>query len=425
MKILILFYGLALAAFFAGRASAETLTLVNGTKLEAQEISPEGEWLKVKLEQGEVFVPKADLTPAQIERYFPAAQAEYLTFETRDTGEAVDYTYFYKGRRTGRRTVGKDGFLISAEGSLPDGLYREYYPDNGIEKEKTIINGKQTGVFKVYYPGGRVQSETYFLNDLRHGPSRIFDERGGLISEEKFLFGKREDESAELPLPQFLSDPPPPATRQAPGAKFFISAEVFSVSEADNRWRTEFKGQEEALISGVGAIDGSFRSFPGYGARTGINFGGFASAFSISYSYVLGPSAKTDIDVAAAGGDSKQTITTAYQRAMLEAKVPLFRAGHDSLDLGAGAGQAFGTMRRESSLFGTLPTLLGEPASSKASTIWNGFTYDVTLSATSRGENGGYLEFGVRYSHFPDRPGDAKWSKLVWNPLSGFLKLAF
>ena len=71
MKFIATFAALLLAALLTCSASAGEFTLRNGVQLDADEIAPDGEWLKLKLvEGGEAFVAKSDLSSEQVNRYF-------------------------------------------------------------------------------------------------------------------------------------------------------------------------------------------------------------------------------------------------------------------------------------------------------------------------------------------------------------------
>lgn len=66
----------------------------------------------------------------------------------------------------------------SIQSSIPDGPYRENYPDGKIKFEGEIKNGSRFGLWKSYYPSGEKQSEDYFEDGKKNGKTSTFYKNG-------------------------------------------------------------------------------------------------------------------------------------------------------------------------------------------------------------------------------------------------------
>ncbi|HBA59518.1 MAG TPA: hypothetical protein DCZ92_01585 [Elusimicrobia bacterium] len=210
MRFLHIAPALCACAFLAAAGSAETIFLKNGLKVEAAEIVPLGTVLRAKRdlprEKNKDLLPgenapaskkeswteirMQDLTREQAERYFGQGDGKYLRFETYNVGSALEYVYYVNGVYAGSRVVDLDGWLQRSAGRIPDGVYREFYPDNTVAKEKVMAGGRQKGLFRTYFNGGGLQSETGYLDDKPHGTRKLYDKEGNLISSEKYVSGR-------------------------------------------------------------------------------------------------------------------------------------------------------------------------------------------------------------------------------------------
>ncbi|HNW45197.1 MAG TPA: hypothetical protein PKI19_11880 [Elusimicrobiales bacterium] len=195
-----LIIGLLFPVFSLTAASAETIVLKNGEQLDVMDIVPESNVLKVKI-AAESKLPYANewleirkkyLTPEQQARYFGSGMGMYLSLTTMRAGANVEYTYYYNGRKVGMRLVDADEITLRHQGSVPSGVYREFYPGDAVMREQAIVENLRNGPSRIYYPDGGLQRETWFVADFSNGTQRLFSSRGNLVSEQRFIRGKRE-----------------------------------------------------------------------------------------------------------------------------------------------------------------------------------------------------------------------------------------
>ena len=137
-------------------------------------------------------VRKKDLTPEQQARYFGSVDGNYFSFTTMKVASNQEYTYYYNGKYAGTRLTAPDGRTLYYRGSVPDGVYREFYPGDALEKEQTIAGNLRNGPQRTYFNDGGLRSETWFLDDTPNGFHRLFDSGGNLLSEERFIRGRRQ-----------------------------------------------------------------------------------------------------------------------------------------------------------------------------------------------------------------------------------------
>jgi antitoxin component YwqK of YwqJK toxin-antitoxin module len=180
-----------LLALSSAGFSAENMVFKSGEELKAEEIIPAGRVLRVKGAMWWREVRKKDLTPEQEARYFSAGDGLYFSFTTMEVAGNQEYTYFYNGKYAGSRLTDPDGAALYHKGSVPDGVYREFFPGDTVKKEQTIAGNLRNGPSRSYFQDGGLEREVWFLDDVPNGFYRLFDSRGNLISEVRFIRGKR------------------------------------------------------------------------------------------------------------------------------------------------------------------------------------------------------------------------------------------
>jgi len=190
---------LCVLAFPARGVCAETIVLKTGEELDAAEIIPAGKVLRVKLESEWREIKRKELTPEQTARYFTSGYGMYYSFTTVKVAGNTEYTYYYNGKYAGMRLIDADGLTLRYVGSMPDGIYREYYPGDAVRNEQPVTGNLRNGPSRSYFKDGGLREETWFLDDVPHGLHRIFDPAGNLLSEERFIHGKREAEMLVSP----------------------------------------------------------------------------------------------------------------------------------------------------------------------------------------------------------------------------------
>ena len=102
---------------------------------------------------------------------------------------AFNRVYLEDGVAIATETFDSKGGLLSSEGVIKDGAYREYYDNGNLKTEKTMINARVSGTLKAYYPTGVLQSEAYYLAGLLNGSVKIYGENSRLLFEQNFREG--------------------------------------------------------------------------------------------------------------------------------------------------------------------------------------------------------------------------------------------
>jgi antitoxin component YwqK of YwqJK toxin-antitoxin module len=82
-------------------------------------------------------------------------------------------------------------FLFGFSGcGIPDGPYREYYPNGQLKDEEVYRDGKREGLSRWYYEGGKLKGEATFKNGEYEGLLRDYYENGQLKFEAVYQNGK-------------------------------------------------------------------------------------------------------------------------------------------------------------------------------------------------------------------------------------------
>ena len=115
---------------------------------------------------------------------------------------------FYKdGERVASKLFSKEG-NSTIEGTLPDGLVREYYDDLDIIKwEVNYTDGKRDGEYKEYYLDKQIEQSIIFKQDKRNGMTKRYSNNGTLILEADFKDGKHNGIFRKFNLCCFIRDP--------------------------------------------------------------------------------------------------------------------------------------------------------------------------------------------------------------------------
>ncbi len=227
MKMIFLFAFLGLSL----SAHADTFTLKDGTRLEG---AVEGEMegvIMIKTRYGALNIKKTDIaaqtrldeltgstatvaaetSPPELPAN-PAPEPSY-TFKTVTLStSSFERIYAENGVIIATETFDTRGELLGLQGFIKDGSYKEYYANNNLKTEKTVINAKTSGTIKAYYPGGVLQSEAYYAAGVLNGTVRIYNENAKLLFEQNFKDGtangwfKEFDETGGLKSELFYAD---------------------------------------------------------------------------------------------------------------------------------------------------------------------------------------------------------------------------
>ena len=111
-------------------------------------------------------------------------------------GHAV-YVFYRNGQELGRGrwSAESDGVFELTRGTVPDGVYKEYYDSGKLEKEFPFKNGLLHGICRTYYDTGKIAKEGTFLNGREEGISRLFYKSGQLKGESVFKNGLKDGET--------------------------------------------------------------------------------------------------------------------------------------------------------------------------------------------------------------------------------------
>ncbi len=441
---------------------AQTVLLKDGSKLEAVKVTEDGARLSVQTKYAEFFVAKAEVENLEalgfaIKKAGRTPKTDGLEFISELTPDLkVKVEYFFKREKTGMQTFSQTGELLSSEGEIADGTYKEFYPDGKLKKEKTVIDGQNNGAFRTFYPDGKLQSDAYFINGkmngghkmysdlgrlliernyingVANGYAREFDDGGALKSQTLYVNGEPAEARVEAPPPPLPARPHerklalknPPAPRAEKEAAFFIEGEVFSLGGGDKEWESNYDEVMGILKENLDYALGDYSSYPGLGVTAGFTIGAYKkSPVYIAGSYVKGPSADITVNVSDSywgTGTYSEELTTSFYRLLVGYKVvvPLQNEQFFTFDLNAGF--AGGAIESEWSSSGTF---FGSGRGTDTES-WTGFTWAVGPGYSWEGESCTF-ELGVRYTVFPALADSEKFSDVKWRPFSIKASLLF
>jgi antitoxin component YwqK of YwqJK toxin-antitoxin module len=108
-------------------------------------------------------------------------------------GEQVVATYYDGSNQVAKEWYSKSGdSIVQREGSVPDGLVRQYLPNGTIIGEWNYKNGKKDGMVKRFYDNGRLRYQVIYSNGRKHGKYDEYHSNGKLLLEESYSNGNKE-----------------------------------------------------------------------------------------------------------------------------------------------------------------------------------------------------------------------------------------
>lgn len=215
-----------LIAALAAPAAADTIILKDGTRLEGVIEGEMDDASLIRTRYGSLTVKKTEIkevipetrapetAPPAVEVSTPApvaistgaaveissaAAAEppaaaappAMTFATVSLGtSAVLKIYSEDGVIAATETWSPAGELISREGAVKDGVWKEFYPDGGIKSEKAVLGGANNGPLRTFYPSGALQTEANYLAGRLNGPMITYTEDAAPLFEQNFANGR-------------------------------------------------------------------------------------------------------------------------------------------------------------------------------------------------------------------------------------------
>ena len=203
---------------FSAPAAADTILLKDGTRLEGVVEGEMDDASLIRTKYGSLTVKKTEIKEIKPEEKAapPAAPAAAavstaapvavsttgaveissavpaaMTFTTVATGtSAVLKIYSEDGVITATETWSSSGELISREGTVKDGVWKEFYPDGKVRTEKTVLGGSHNGPLRTYYPSGALQTEANYLAGRLNGTMITYTEDASPLFEQNFADGK-------------------------------------------------------------------------------------------------------------------------------------------------------------------------------------------------------------------------------------------
>lgn len=118
----------------------------------------------------------------------PAAQdntgkAPFVLVSLPADNGASKLVYYENGSPIASEIVNAEGTQVSAEGSIKDGVYTEFYDNGAVKTVKTMAAGKPSGALKAFYPTGIPQIEGNYLAGAKNGSFVYFAEDGSPLME--------------------------------------------------------------------------------------------------------------------------------------------------------------------------------------------------------------------------------------------------
>jgi len=433
---------------------AEAVILKDGTKFEAIKIIEDGDKLSIQTKYGSVFANKTDVENLEAlgfanKRPASGPKTNGLEFVSELLpDDSVQVQYYFNREKVGTQFFTQSGSLLSSDGKIMDGTYKEFYPDGKLKKEKTVIDGQGNGSFKTFYPDGTLQSEASFVNGKRNGGYKVYSDSGKLIMERNYINGvangyfREFDESGALKSqiqyengePKLVSTATPPSAPKVPEYKsvpdevgsgiagkeksFFVEGEYFTVGGADKEWKKSFNERLNSAKAIFYYANGDLTSSPGMGVTVGVNMGSYESSpVYLAASYAKGPSAEVNgnvVDIYARSGNYTEDLTTSFYRLLVGYKLVMpIQSTRSSFIIDVNAGFGGGSINSDWAYSGAAFI----PASGSSSESWTGFTWSV--GPTISWEYPSYVfELGGRYTVFPELKDGDKFLDVKWKPFS-------
>ena len=112
--------------------------------------------------------------------------------ETGSQGTTVNFDMIVNGKPVAKGQWYDEGKFRITQGTVPDGIYYEYYPSGRIKREYKFANNTLNGLCREYYASGVVERESNLVNGLENGISKNYHQNGKLKGESTFVNGQKE-----------------------------------------------------------------------------------------------------------------------------------------------------------------------------------------------------------------------------------------
>jgi antitoxin component YwqK of YwqJK toxin-antitoxin module len=102
-------------------------------------------------------------------------------------------SFFYsEGKEIAQQVRDRDGTIIKAIGTVPDGIVREYFESGKLKEVSSYKNNKREGTSKWYYENGVLRAERPYKDDKLNGIVKWHYTTGSLGTEFNYTDGKLE-----------------------------------------------------------------------------------------------------------------------------------------------------------------------------------------------------------------------------------------
>ena len=124
-----------------------------------------------------------------------SATAQIVTVEfskTKDeaTGQMIYHLVYKRGEKIIAKRSYSNGKIILSEGSIPDGMVLENYPDGKVKNIMYYKHGKRNGPAISLFESGRIKAQTYYEDGNPTGKGFYYFESGALKTEFENKDGK-------------------------------------------------------------------------------------------------------------------------------------------------------------------------------------------------------------------------------------------
>ena len=128
----------------------------------------------------------------------PSMSTPEITRKKIDNDDGTITLVFYtENEEVARTVVDKHYDVIKREGTIPDGMVRQYYDSGRLLAEAAYANNMRHGLTTLYHEDGSLWLEIQFHNDRAQGQTREYYPNGVLFKETAFHNGTLEGLSRE------------------------------------------------------------------------------------------------------------------------------------------------------------------------------------------------------------------------------------
>lgn len=110
------------------------------------------------------------------------AEVTYQDFSLAESSNS-ERMYYSEGKKLATQVFDPKGVIVKRQGSVPDGIARNYYSPGKVRGEISVVDNKVHGFVRTYYENGQIEMEARYTRGVRNGHVRKFRPDGKLMSE--------------------------------------------------------------------------------------------------------------------------------------------------------------------------------------------------------------------------------------------------